>query len=307
MAEDYLAAYSGRSGSGNKDVRIARARCELFVEVIGVAICLRRQQLRQSTPSGEKMIIEPRTRVIVTGGASGIGLAVTKACLERGAQVAVNALPGDAKASEVIAGLKATYNETVVSAFADVSDRGAVEDMITSSARQLGGKVDLLVNNAGTSNTRDPIPMSDLDKMTPEFWGAIFSTNLLGPFWCSRAAAPYFSDGGAIINIASIAGLGKSASSMAYAASKAALINMTINLAKALAPHVRVNAVAPGLTRTPWTADWPEARVSKSLSSTLLGRWVEAEDVAHAVIMLAENPSITAQTLVVDAGRGYHE
>ncbi len=249
------------------------------------------------------MEITQDTRVLVTGGASGIGLATVRAFLGAGATVAVNHLPGDAAAEATIAQLQAEYGEPrVLAAPGDVSERTAAEAMVATASADLGG-LDVLVNNAGTSRTREPIPMSDLDRLTDDFWSGILNTNLMGPFWCSRAAVPHLRTGGAIINTASIAGLGGSASSMAYGASKAALVNMTINLARGLGPNLRVNAVAPGLTRTPWTATWPASRTEGSLAASALKRWVEPEDVAHGILFLAQNPAMTGQTITIDCGR----
>ncbi|TDE35400.1 SDR family NAD(P)-dependent oxidoreductase [Antarcticimicrobium sediminis] len=249
------------------------------------------------------MDITTDTRVLVTGGASGIGLATVKAFLAAGALVAVNHLPGDPAAVAQIAQLNETYGQgRARSAPGNVSQRDAAEAMIAAAITDLGG-LDVLVNNAGTSATKEPIAMSDLDRLDDDFWSTILDTNLMGPFWCSRAAAPHLRKGGAIVNTASIAGLGGGASSMAYAASKAALINMTINLARGLGPDIRVNAVAPGLTRTPWTGTWPESRTEHSLASTALKRWVEPEDVAQGIVFLACNPAMTGQTITIDGGR----
>ncbi|SFU10614.1 SDR family NAD(P)-dependent oxidoreductase [Sedimentitalea nanhaiensis] len=249
------------------------------------------------------MDITTDTRVLVTGGASGIGLATVKAFLAAGALVAVNHLPGDPAAVTRIAQLNETYGQgRARSAAGNVSQRDAAEAMIAAAITDLGG-LDVLVNNAGTSATKEPIAMSDLDRLDDDFWSTILDTNLMGPFWCSRAAAPHLRKGGAIINTASIAGLGGGASSMAYAASKAALINMTINLARGLGPDIRVNAVAPGLTRTPWTGTWPVCRTERSLASTALKRWVEPEDVAQGIVFLASNPAMTGQTIAIDGGR----
>ena len=140
--------------------------------------------------------------------------------------------------------------------------------------------------------------------MTEEKWLKILQTNLVGPFRCAKAAASALrASKGAIVNTASIAGLGGQASSIAYAASKAGLINLTRNLAKALAPDVRVNAVAPGLTRTPWTDPWPAERKARSVENTALKKLVEPADIADAMIFLAAHTAITAHTLVVDCGR----
>ena len=249
------------------------------------------------------MEITTDTRILVTGGASGIGLATVESFLAGGATVAVNHLPDDTTAADLITRLNDAYGpERARSAPGDVSNRDAAEAMVAAAVSDLGG-IDVLVNNAGTSATKEPIPMSDLDRLDDTFWSTILDTNLMGPFWCSRAAAPHLRKGGAIVNTASIAGLGGGASSMAYAASKAALVNMTINLARGLGPDIRVNAVAPGLTRTPWTGTWPESRTERSLASTALKRWVEPEDVAQGIVFLACNPAITGQTITIDGGR----
>jgi len=150
----------------------------------------------------------------------------------------------------------------------------------------------------------EPVPFEDLDRLDEDFWQAILSTNLVGPFRCARAAAPALTvAGGCIVSTASIAGLGGQASSIAYAASKAGLVNLTRNLARALAPEVRVNAVAPGLTRTPWTDTWPDERKARSVADTMLRRMVEPEDIADAMIFLCAQKAITGQTVVVDCGR----
>src|SRR5439155_8223280 len=119
------------------------------------------------------------------------------------------------------------------------------------------GRLDILINNAGTPGTDQPIALADFDAMTESFWDSLLSTNLVGPFRCTRAAANALkATGGAVVNTASVAGLNVVGSSMAYGASKAGLINLTRNFARSLAPEVRVNAVAPGLVDTPWIGAW---------------------------------------------------
>ncbi len=238
-------------------------------------------------------------RALVTGGASGIGLATVKALLRCGVRVAINHLPDDPRGPDEATRLGA------VSAPGDVSQPGAAEAMVAQAIDTLGG-LDILINNAGTPVSPDPVPYTDLDRLDEPFWEAILSTNLVGPFRCARAAAPALrASQGCIVSTASIAGMGGQASSLAYGASKAGLINLTRNLAQALAPEVRVNAVAPGLTRTPWTEGWPRSRTERSLENTFLRRFVEPEDIADAMIFLCAQPAITGQTIVVDCGRTF--
>ena len=135
------------------------------------------------------------------------------------------------------------------------------------------GRLDFLVNNAGTPATPTPIPFADLDALTEEFWSTILTTNLIGPFRCAHAAAPALRAArGAICNTASIAGVMGSGSSIPYATSKAGLINLTRSLARTLAPEIRVNAVAPGFVDSPWNKDWPADRKETSIERTPLKR-----------------------------------
>lgn len=243
-------------------------------------------------------------RALVTGGASGIGLATTRALARCGARVAINFLPGDKRSLATIEELQVT-DQTVVGAPGDVSNPADAARMVDCVVNDLGG-LDILINNAGTPGTRDPIDFSDFDSMTEELWQTILSTNLIGPFRCTKTAvAALKASRGCIVNTASIAGLGGKASSLAYACSKAALINLTRNLAKTLAPEIRVNAVAPGLTRTPWTDPWPTERKQRSLDASALQKIVEPEDIADAMIFLATQQAITGQTIVVDCGRTF--
>ncbi|TXM88452.1 SDR family oxidoreductase, partial [Methylobacterium sp. WL122] len=184
-----------------------------------------------------------------------------------------------------------------------VSRAGEAEAMVAAAIATLGG-LDVLINNAGTSGTQAPIAFEDLDAMTEDFWNAILSTNLVGPYRCARAAAPALkARRGAIVNTASVAGLGRRGSSIAYSASKAGLVNLTRSLARALAPEIRVNAVAPGLVATPWTANWPEERKAATVANTLMARLAEPEDIAEAMFFLAAGGAyITGETLVVDGG-----
>ena len=239
-------------------------------------------------------------RALVTGGASGIGLATVERLAAAGAAVAINDL--GPRAAEQAARLTAAGHR-VLAAPGSVAQPGEAERMVGDAIQALGG-LDLLVNNAGTSVTKAPIDFADLDAMSEDFWQAMLATNLLGPFRCAHAAAAALTASrGAIVSTASVAGLGERGSSLAYSASKAALINMTRSLARALAPSVRVNAVAPGLVDSPWIRDWPEARKQATRDKTLLGKLATPDDIAAGIVFLLGHGHITGQTLVIDGGQ----
>jgi 3-oxoacyl-[acyl-carrier protein] reductase len=250
---------------------------------------------------------------LVTGGSSGIGFATVELFARRGAMVALNHLPDDRRGADAAAKLRAEGLD-VIAAPGDVSKAGAAERMVGDAVQKLG-RLDYLANNAGTPNTKQPIPPHDMDKLTEEFWMAILNTNLIGPFRCTHAAATALrASHGAVCNTASVAGLNMAGSSMAYGASKAGLISLTKNLARALAPlsaftrvfnalWARANAVAPGFVATEWTSQWPDERKRASVERTLMKRPCTAADIAGAIVFLcADNSMITAQTLVVDGG-----
>jgi 3-oxoacyl-[acyl-carrier protein] reductase len=238
---------------------------------------------------------------LVTGAASGIGLATAELFARRGAKVALNYLPDDPRGPVVVDRLRAQGLATI-GAPGDVSNRAA-EFMVRDAVEALG-RLDFLVNNAGTSATREPIQPAELDRLTDDFWATVIATNLLGPFRCTRAAAEALRAArGAVCNTASVAGRNMPGSSMAYGASKAGLISLTKNLARALAPQARANAVAPGFVDTDWTRAWPPERKQASIERTLLKRACTPADIAAAIVFLcADTSMITAQTLVVDGG-----
>jgi 3-oxoacyl-[acyl-carrier protein] reductase len=241
--------------------------------------------------------------VLVTGGASGIGLAAVALFARCGARVMMNHLPDDPRGPEA-AGRLAAEGLAVEALPGNVAAGGEAENLVARAVDRLGG-LDVLLNNAGTpAGAVTPIDFSDLDAMTEEFWQTILSTNLVGPFRCARAAAPALrASRGAIVNTASVAGLGRRGSSIAYSAGKAGLVNLTRNLARALAPEVRVNAVAPGLVDTPWTQGWPEERKRATLAGTLIPRLARPEEIAEAMLYLAAGAAyVTGQTLAVDGG-----
>ena len=241
---------------------------------------------------------------IVTGSAVGVGRATALELAKRGANVVINYSRSESEAKEAVAAVEQLGAKALLIK-ADVSRDQEVRAM-AASTREAFGSIDVLVNNAATTAF---INFADLEGMTEEQWDRILAVNLKGPFFCSRAVAEAMKAGGegAIVNIASIAGIRAVGSSIAYAASKAGLINLTVALARVLAPEVRVNCVAPGFIDTRWLraglGQVFEPAKERMSAQTPLRRVSTPEDVAQVVLSLIEGADfVTGQTIVVDGG-----
>jgi NAD(P)-dependent dehydrogenase (short-subunit alcohol dehydrogenase family) len=241
---------------------------------------------------------------IVTGGGTGIGRAVCLRLARAGAKaVVVNYSRSDKDARATAAELIALGPDAMAHK-ADVSNEKEVTAMIEAVMKRYG-RIDVLVNNAGTTRF---IAHQDLDALTDEVWDEILRVNLKGTFYCCRAAAPELrKTGGAIVNVASIAGHRATGSSIVYAVSKAGVLQLTRALAVALAPEVRVNSVSPGLVATRWLRQFDaEAADSQATSITMttpLNAVATADHVAQAVMAFVENDMLTGQDVVVDGGK----
>ena len=235
---------------------------------------------------------------VVTGAGRGIGRAVALAYAKMGADV-VCVSRTEENSAKVAAEVEALGRKTWPLAV-DVSDTAAV----AAAAKEIlesAGRVDILVNNAGV--TRDNLLM----RMSEEEWDTVINTNLKGAFNFTRALTrPFIKQrSGRIINIASVIGLIGNAGQSNYAASKAALIGFTKSIAKELAPRgITVNAIAPGFIETDMTAALDDKVRGEILASVPLGRFGSPDDIAHAAVFLAMEPTgyVTGQVLTVDGG-----
>jgi 3-oxoacyl-[acyl-carrier protein] reductase len=237
---------------------------------------------------------------LVTGGATGMGNGICELFAAEGAKVAVNYRASAAEAAALVESILDQGGEAVAMQ-ADVSDESQVRAMMAEIDSRWG-RLDHLINNAGWSQVT---PHADLDALTDEIWDRTLNTNLRGAFYCVRQAVPLMRNngGGSIVNNSSASAWHGAGSSIVYSASKAAMVNLTRSLARALAPEIRVNAIAPGLIRTRF-AGWPEVAFEKANQSTPLGRIATVEEVAKTVLFLAADATgTTAETVLIDGGR----
>jgi ketoreductase RED2 len=231
--------------------------------------------------------------VAVTGSSSGIGAATARAFADAGASVLINSARTVTEGEAVAASLPDSLYVQ-----GDITDP-AVPDRLVAAALDRWGRLDTLVNNAGTTAM---IPHHDLPAASVDVWRKIFEVNVFGTWAVSVAAVPALREArGSIVNVASIAGVRPTGSSIPYAASKAALNHMTVLLAKVVGPEVRVNAVAPGLVDTPWTQDWDVVREAVRQTAPLK-RSGQPEDIAEVILALAGASYVTGQVVVVDGG-----
>lgn len=237
---------------------------------------------------------------LVTGGGTGIGRQTALLFAKQGAAVAVNYSRSEADAKDTVTQIR-KLGGSAVEVKADVSRDVEVRAMVAKVVTELG-RLDILVNNAGVTRK---VAHGDMEALTEEDWDHALGVNLKGPFFCSRAAAPHMANGGGgvIINNSSIAAFHGSGSSIAYGASKAGVIHLTKALARALAPTIRVNCIAPGYVDTRWTAPWAAQR-SDHVEATPLKRIADPEEIAELTLFLvADAGFVTGQTIVVDGGK----
>ncbi len=242
---------------------------------------------------------------LVTGGNGGLGQRICHALAREGAHVGVMYAQSRAQAEGVARELAAQHQVKAAAFGCDITDAAAVARLVGEVTARFG-RLDILVNDAAYNKA---IPFPDLDALTEEVWERIMAVNLTGPMRLTKAVAPVMKaqGRGRIVNIASVAGLSPTGSSIAYAVSKAGLIHLTRCTAVALAPEVLVNCVAPGLLEgTRATANLRPEQVERSASGSLLKKAADKEDCAEMVVAMCRTETMTGQTVVIDSGRVFH-
>ena len=245
-----------------------------------------------------------RKAALVTGAASGIGRSAVLALARAGYDVAINYSRSDTAAREVAAEAEKLGAKALLCK-CDVADDTAVRAMLQRVGETFG-HLDVLINNAGTTTDVKP---KDFEGMTVEEWDRVFAVNVRGLFQVTRAALPLLKKSSApsIVNTASIVGLRPGPQPLPYAASKAAVVNLTKTLAYNLGPEIRVNAVAPGWMEGDWMKRMLKDRyddlMARRAKFTPLKRCVTADDVAETMMSLIEsNRFVTGEVIVIDGG-----
>ena len=242
---------------------------------------------------------------IVTGGGTGIGEAVCEQLAQQGASVVVNYSRSRDEAETTAQHCRMIGVEAIAVA-ADVGDDDDCRRLASEAVARFG-RVDVLVNNAGKTKFAD---QADLEALSADDFLDLYRVNVVGAYQMIRACAPQLkAQKGAVVNVASIAGVHGIGSSSAYAASKGAMITLSKSLARALAPDIRVNAVCPGYVATRWYRDRMGEAAFQQLNayierSTPLNIAATAQDVAGAILFFCGDASrlTTGETLLLDAG-----
>jgi 3-oxoacyl-[acyl-carrier protein] reductase len=237
---------------------------------------------------------------LVTGGAGGIGAAISTALARRGCHVAVHHHAGRERAVRLAGELSAAG--AACHAFAaDLRDADQARQLVGRVIERFG-RLDILINNAGWSQLVLP---GDLEGLTDELINTTLALKIHAPIYTIRAAEPHLkqSANGVVVNITSAAGHAARGSSIVYAAANAALYNLTRSLARTLAPGVRVNAVAPGFVETGFVFPADGVMGQRVAAQNYTGRTVTPDEIAQAVLFLcAEGLSITGEEIIVDGG-----
>ena len=245
------------------------------------------------------------TVALVTGGNGGLGQRICHALAKQGVHIAVMYAQSRDQAEDVATELKSKYQINAAAFQCDITSPADVDRLVADVTKRFG-RLDILINDAAYNKA---IPFHDLDNLTELEWDKILAVNLTGPMRMIKAVAPVMKaqGQGRIVNIASVAGLHPTGSSIAYAVSKAGLIHLTRCMAVGLAPETLVNCVAPGLIEgTRATANLLPEMVARSAQGAVLKKAADKDDCADQVVTMCRTETMTGQTVVIDAGRVFH-
>lgn len=242
---------------------------------------------------------------LVTGSATGVGAATCMQLAAKGWNVAINYSKSVDEALKTAEACRKFGHEVLVCKANVAKDKQCIQ--LVNKVVDQWGRIDALVNNAGTTRFCD---FNDLDGLNKKDFLFLYEVNVIGAYQVTRAAVPFLlkAENPAIVNTSSISAISGVGSSIAYAASKGALSTMTLSLAHALAPEIRVNAVCPGFIQGRWTKDFLKERYNEVRErieeSTLLGKTAVPDDIARSIIHLIEDATmVTGQILVLDGGQ----
>jgi len=245
-------------------------------------------------------------RAIVTGGGTGLGAATAIGLAKRGVSVCVN-YSSSAEAAEKVAADCKALGVDAFAVKANVAEDADCRALVAAAVERFGG-LDVLINNAGITKFAKH---SDLDALTSEDFHRLYGVNVIAPYQMTRAAQPHLaaSGKGTVVMVSSIAGVTGIGSSIAYASTKGALNTMTLSLARALAPNIRVNAVCPGYIGSGWFTKYQGTSVEDQTAenvakSTPLKVASQPEDIAETILFFAgpESRHVTGEFIIVDAG-----
>ena len=241
---------------------------------------------------------------VVTGASRGVGAATAVALAKGGCSVLIN-YNNSKEAADSVRAEAESAGVQAITYQGDVAEDSVCRGMMQAAADTFG-RLDILINNAGCTQF---ISHSDMDAVTGEVWSRIMDVNLKAPFQCARAAKPFLdaAGNGEIINVSSTAAYNAAGSCIPYSCSKAAVVNMTISLARVFAPNVRVNSVAPGIIKGDWLkkgfGEHYEQKLAIRESMAVLNKACGPEDVADAILsIITGSDLVTGQTLLCDGG-----
>jgi 3-oxoacyl-[acyl-carrier protein] reductase len=241
---------------------------------------------------------------LITGGGTGVGRATALMLAERGCSVLVNYSRSREDADKTAAEAQA-LGVKALAWQADVAGDAACRGMVDAAVKEFG-RLDVLVNSAGTTVF---VPHPDLEGLSGDDFSRIYDVNVKGPFFCTRAARAALTASGSaeVVNVSSVAGIAAIGSSIAYACSKAALNNLTISLARALGPEIRVNAICPGAIQGRWLAgglgEAYDAVMEGTAAVSPLKKVATPDDIGQAIVaVITGSDLMTGQLITVDGG-----